>query len=182
MEPSKIKNLVEAFYNGQTSQEEEQILYDYFNSNNIAEELLREKELFLQIYDTDTINIPDNLESDLNNLIDILNEEEKARKGYHKRRLWIQLGSIAATVAILICAVYFNRKPEISDDIPASVTLSVEDQQKIQEAQKALILLSSNFNKGIDQLSVVSTNFDKTNEILNKTFNRKKHENKNNTH
>ena len=40
MKTSEIKKLVEAFYNGETTIEEEKLLLSYFQGEDVAEELL----------------------------------------------------------------------------------------------------------------------------------------------
>jgi len=172
MDTGEIKKLIEAFYNGETSAEEEQILFDYFDGENVAEELLDERKIFLQMNEKDNIDIPSGLEARLDSLIDELARAEETKKQPKKKQLWAWAGSVAAGIALLIFAgIHFSK--EQNPVIPTVTVAETEDQQKIEEAQKALLLLSSNFNKGVDQLSLVSTNLDKANDILNKTFNRK---------
>lgn len=171
MDTSEIKKLIEAFYNGNTTAEEEQTLLDYFKGENVAEELLNEKKIFLQMNETDNIDIPVGLENKLSNLIDKLATEEKKASQPKKRNLWTWAGSVAAGVAILLFAgIHFSKQHETVMPMPTVTNINAEDQYKMEEAQKALLLISSNFNKGVDQLSAVSTNLDKTNEILNKTL------------
>lgn len=169
MDTGKIKELIEAFYNGDTTADEEQLLFDYFNSDSVAEELLDEQKIFLQMYRADDIEVPARLEAKLSNLIDDLSRQEEKVVETKKRNLWRWAGSIAAGIAILVFAgIHFNNtQPTVNTTM---ANLSVEDQQKMEEAEKALLLLSSNFNKGVGQLSVVSENIDKTNEILNKAL------------
>lgn len=182
MNTNEIKKLIDAFYNGETSVEEEQLLLNYFNGGDIAEELLEEKEIFLHMYNAEPADVPVGLESKLNNLIDELASKEtvkvELKPQSNKRQMWVKIGSIAAGVALLITAgVYFNKKADpVTPPLAQgqTETINAEDEQKIKEAQEALVLLSSKFNEGMDQLAVVETNLDKTNEIINKTFNRKK--------
>lgn len=184
MDINEIKRLLEAFYNGETSSDEEQILQEYFNTENVADELQGEKELFLRLYQNEPVDVPAGLETRLENLIDELNAKEiqtktTLPKQANKKQLWKWVGSIAAGVALLVSAgLYFNNETGITTppDTPGVqfASLNKEDQQKVQEAQDALVLLSSKFNKGTDKLAVVSTNLDKTNDILNKAFKRKK--------
>jgi len=175
MDTGEIKKLIEAFYEGETNPEEEQKLHDYFNSDDIADELQDEKKLFLEMHKGDPIETPPLLEQKLNSLIDKLALEESKKSESNKRRLWIRVGSIAAGLALLISAgIYFNKKQEIANpDNPQLAQVTEEDKQKIKEAQDALVLLSSKFNKGVDQLALVSNGFDKTAGILNKTVNTK---------
>jgi len=171
MDTGEIKKLIEAFYNGETNPGEEQMLFDYFNSKDVSDDLLDEKELFLNMHKNDPIEVPEKLEDRLNTLIDKLSEEEKTKQ--KRKRLWIQAGSIAAGIALLISAgLYFHKRQEtINPDKPSLTSqVSEEDQAKIKEAQEALMLLSANFNKGVEQVEFASANLNRTSEILNKTF------------
>lgn len=183
MKTDEIKLLIEAFYNGETNAAEEQILLDYFSSEDIAEELLQEKPLFLRFFQKEPIETPSGLESKLEGLIDELDSKEKTESNRPKLTLKRTIGwtvSAAACIAILVSTVfYFSLKTNITEPTVAGTeveleTLSSKDKENLKEAEDALLLLSSKFNKGVNQLAVVSTNLDKTNELLNKTFNRKK--------
>jgi hypothetical protein len=176
MNTNDIKKLLDAFYNGETDAGESRILTEYFTGNNVAGELMDERELFLSIHQGDPVEVPSSLESKLNDLVDELADKE--RKGetkplHGRRRMWTWIGSAAAGVAILVSAgLFFNDKPG-SEPVIRTETLSDKDKQTVKEAEDALMLLSGKFNKGVNQLAVVSSNIDKTNDILNKTFNRK---------
>ncbi|GHT63573.1 hypothetical protein AGMMS50239_19770 [Bacteroidia bacterium] len=116
------------------------------------------------------INIPAGLESKLETLINRLDKEEKQSKQKTRQiRLWA--GSIAASIAVLISiGLYINAsgKMKTSD---ASQTAIVDDQEvAYREAEKALVLVSLNFNKGLSQLALVSDEMEKTNKTLDKTF------------
>lgn len=169
MDTSEVKKLIEAFYNGETTLEEENLLYDYFKGDNIANELLDEQQIFLEMYNSEEVEVPKDLEMKLTNLIDDLASKEENIKTSKKRNLFVWATSIAAGIAILIFAgIHFNnQQPSVQ---PTMANVSAEEQLKIEEAQKALLLLSSNFNKGVNQLSVVSTSIDKTNEVLSRTL------------
>ena len=176
MDTGEIKKLIEAFYNGETTPEEEKKLAVYFNGDHVDDELLDEKKLFLAMHTGDEVNTHPQLEQKLNNLIDKLAKEETKKKP-SRRKLWMQVGSIAAGLALLVSAgLYFSngQKPPVGNQPPAgTVNISEADEQQLEEAQDALILLSSKFNKGVNQLALVSSNFDKTSDIINKTINRK---------
>lgn len=183
MDINRIKILLQDFYDGETSPEEEKILSDYFKSERVADELAQEKEIFLHLYNSEnTIDVPPTLEVKLENLIDgLANEQKKIETKPKSRKLVIWIGSVAASVAILLSVgLYFKenqhetvilvqKENQIKDN---KVTTSEE--ASIEEAQKALVLLAQNFNKGVNQINRVSENIEKTNKILDKTFNRKK--------
>lgn len=190
MKTNDIKILLEAFYNGEANADEERQLMEYFKGRDVAEELKDEQTIFLAMYQAESVDVPLSLESKLNNLVDELAEkEEKAavkvelKPQTNRRMMWTWIGSAAAGVAILVSAgLFFSKSTTTIPDEPVTAQqqqpdptqMSEADKQAVKEAEEALILLSSKFNKGVNQLAVVSSNIDKTNELLNKAFNRKK--------
>ncbi|GHT49228.1 hypothetical protein FACS189440_14570 [Bacteroidia bacterium] len=119
----------------------------------------------------DEIEVPDGLESKLETLIDQLAEKEQQskRKG-EQIRLWIV--SAAASLALLISAgVLFHSKNGNNYPVTAQKVHTIEDPEITrQEAEKALTLVSINFNKGMGQLAIVTNEIEKSNTTLNKTF------------
>lgn len=176
MEIDKINKILKDFYNGEATAEDEQTLLQYFNSNNVAEELLNEKEFFLEAYYATSEPTPSALESKLNALIDELadSENKTARViNLKKKKKLIWIGSIAASLILMIGIGHYFINTNRIDGPTIAKTINNDEQKQMEEAQKALVLLSSNFNKGIDQLSLVSENISKTNGILDKTLKRK---------
>jgi hypothetical protein len=116
------------------------------------------------------IEIPDGLESKLETLIDRLDKEEKQAKRKTKQiRLWA--GSVAASMAVLISIGFYihsSGKMKISDGL--QITAVNESEIAYREAEKALVLVSRNFNRGMSQLAIVSNEMEKANKTLNKTF------------
>ena len=189
MKTDDIKILLEAFYNGETNADEERLLMEYFKGEDVAEELKDEQAIFLAMYEAEPVDVPLSLELKLSSLVNELSEKEsketekvEMKPQTNRRIMWTWIGSAAAGVAILISAgIFFSKstttipgEPVVAQQQPGQPEMSEADKKALKEAEEALILLSSKFNKGVNQLAVVSSNIDKTNEILNKTFNRKK--------
>jgi len=116
------------------------------------------------------IDVPSGLESKLERLIDRLDKEEtQSKRKAIQIRLWV--GSIAASIIVLFSVglyIHSSDKMKMSDTSQPS-TISDPD-VAYREAEKALILVSENFNKGLAQLAMVSDQIDKTNKTLDKTF------------
>ncbi|MBP1616587.1 MAG: hypothetical protein H6Q14_414 [Bacteroidetes bacterium] len=165
---TEIKEMLDAFYKGDASKEEESQLLAYFSKDNLPEEMQGEKEIFQMLFEQETFPIPEGVESRLSSLIDKLekNESKKAsaRNFNKKKKLWFEIGGIAASVCLLISVGLFvlNQSNERSSNATeignSSSKLSPEDQKKIIEAQKALEMVSTNFNKGLDGIQSVSDN------------------------
>ena len=113
------------------------------------------------------ITIPDGLEAKLEQLIDGLAEQEMQTK---RRRLWTGVFSAAAGIALLLSiGVFFP--PKQPRDLQLTAQNIENPELAYVETLKALEKVSANFNKGTDQLAFVSGKIEKTNNILDKTFN-----------
>ena len=113
------------------------------------------------------ITVPDGLETKLEQLIDNLAEQEMQTK---RRRLWVSIFSVAASIALLLSvSMFFHTQQPNHSQLTAQ---NIENPELAYlETLKALGKVSVNFNKGMNQLAFVSTEIEKTNYILNKTFN-----------
>lgn len=170
MKTDEIKKLLDAFYEGNTSPEEELLLKNYFNSSDVANELLDEKEIFLGFFEHSPVVVPNALEAKLERLIDTLDKENKKKKLTVKNMVtWL---SVAASVAILISVGFHLNKGAIQGDNQALVESvnSKMSEKEVVEVENALLLLAANFNKGLGQIDEVKGNFDRTSNILNETF------------
>ena len=175
MEINEIKKHIDAFYNGETNKEDEQTLRNYFNSSDVTDELQHEKELFLQLYENDAPEVPLTLEKRLEKTINRLERQEQELLARRKtlKRLWIRAVSVAAGLALLVSIGWLIGKNDNNTSQEVAIAhLSEEDQQKLREAEKALLLLSTTFNKGIEQMELISMGLEKTTTVLNNSLNR----------
>ena len=65
-----IEKLLIAFYKGNTTREEENVLQKFFNTKNIPEKWSTDRILFFILYDSPEIDIPKNISERLKNKID----------------------------------------------------------------------------------------------------------------
>lgn len=115
------------------------------------------------------IKVPDGLEARLEALIDNLADAEKLSKRKAKQmRLW--MAGAAASIALFVSIGLHHLPENKSPDTMAQIGTNIDPEIACMEAQKALLLVSLNFNKGLNQLAMVSQELDKSNQILNKTF------------
>ena len=180
MKAENIKTLLDRFYNGESTEEQEKLLLEYFQHGKVADELAEEKEIFLQLYlSQDYIEVPAGLEGKINDLIDELASKEDKRtialNSVNKRRQFItRIRVAAACIAIIIATTVFIDY-RLTPEPPTIVQVTPQDTytdptQAYLEARKALMEVSANFNKGIGQLASVEKDIDKTNDILNKSI------------
>ena len=101
---AEIKLMIEQFFKGETSLEEEKCLYDYFKQNqDLPEELEPYRELFLDL-DAITLNEVQPIEFwEEEPTINLPSTELPANSTPPKyRKLWLRAATIAASIAIFL--------------------------------------------------------------------------------
>lgn len=184
MKTDEIKKILEAFYNGETSIEEEMQLLRYFESEEVADELLIEKQLFIGLHRSQPIEIPEKLEKNLEDLIDNLEQEEGIREknGLHarimpKRPVKSRLALIAALAVAASLLLVFVVRLQMTDgsglsQLPAKECMTELDDEPEdtfnnpadaqRAAEEALMKVSVNLNKGFGELSFATTSYRET--------------------
>jgi hypothetical protein len=132
MEYNNIQTLLDAYFEGTTTLQEEVLLRDYFKSDAIDEAFVSYKPLFTAFSEaaseisTGTIELPQPVTS--------------------QNRLWL---SIAASVVIVVGVAGFmysnnSYSPQEKEALAA-----------LKQSKKAMLLLSQQLNKGTQTLSLV---------------------------
>lgn len=167
MKVDKVEKILEAFYEGNTSIEEEKALLHYFRTADVPEHLLAEKEMFLQIA-TNNPEVPKELEKKLSKLIDTWEQEVLRIKPVRKIN-WKWIGGIAASILLAFSIwTYTDYDKSETQNLQADTYTDPDD--ALKETQKALALVSKNLNKGISQLESANNQLKKVDHILNKQF------------
>lgn len=170
MKVNEIERLLARYYDGETSDTEEKELKRFFTEEDVPAHLLAEKEIFMQLAAHPAPEIPEGLESRLSRKIDEWDTGErrtlKIKK--HIRALRMQwIGSIAASLLILLSVGLYLYKP-----YPAPQDTCATPEEAYAQAQKALIMLSSSLNKGIEKVESVQEATGKIQENVNEQLNR----------
>ena len=145
MELHNIKNLLEKYFEGQTSLQEEKELKNYFSSEDIAPELMQYRSLFGYFSKEKTT-------------------ESKTKIVLEKKSKNIRWLGMAASIVILLGIGYtFLNQPKQSDD------LGTFDNPEIAliETQKALNLIAENLKKGKESMNYLQEFENTKNRIFN---------------
>ena len=161
MKVNEIERLLARYYDGETSETEEKELKRFFTEEDVPAHLLAEKEIFMQLAAQPAPEIPEGLESRLSRKIDQWDTGERRTL----RLQWI--GSIAASLLILLSVGLYLYKP-----YPAPQDTCATPEEAYVQAQKALIMLSSSLNKGIEKVESVQEATGKIQENVNEQLNR----------
>ncbi len=146
MELANIKKIVEKYFDGNTSLEEEKALQKYFAQAHVPEELQAYQPLF-QFFETNT-------DESFNMDTLVLPTTPK------KSKLIIMSWFAAAASLVLLVSIYFQQsKPHYS---------KAEQIAAYMEYKKAMYLLGGEINKGVAQLAVIDTYEQTKNKIIKK--------------
>ena len=160
-----IEEVLERYYNAQTSEVEEQRLKDFFFNEDVPPHLMQEKEIFLQLR---AVQIPDGLEEKLSKQIGKWAIQEQFGKKTPQRRSLQWIGSIAASLLVLLgIGWYFNdAQPDYRQDTCAT------PEEAYIHTEKALMMFAQALNKGVKQMEVIQESTDKVERNIQKQLNK----------
>ncbi len=104
MNKEEIKHLLERYYAGESTLEEELLLKRFFSQENVPEDLSGEKEIFS--YYLQSSVVPEPSSGFENDIISALDTVDHQYSGFKRRRIFGILTGIAA-VMLLLTATYF---------------------------------------------------------------------------
>ena len=149
---AEIRKLLDRFYTGETTLEEEQILQDYFSSTSIPEELMPDRDLFRTLGTSDSVAVPEGLNQ---KILDVIDQQEK--KVVRTRRISVfSLSGLAAGLLVVI-ALYMGY---FRADRPGMLAHQMNDtyenpQDAYEEARRTLAYVSAKLNTGTSGLEHV---------------------------
>ena len=185
----KIEQLMNAFYNGDTTPEEEALLLDFFNNESLNENWYADRDMFNALYDSSEITLPEGMAERLEKAIDEriaesiivehsmkttvpgkeINEVHTKNPQYKKIiNLFISISSAAAVILFCIGLFLVSDKHNPSRNIADTYT---DPKEAAIVAEQMLTLVSSKLNQGLSPLEKVKESVDKTNELLNEKLN-----------
>lgn len=141
-----MKALIEKYFEGETTLEEEALLRNYFNSGQVDEALKEYQPMFQFFASERETTVSEGFE-------EALLQKLEPQANMVKMSTWPrQLLRIAAVGAVLVAALIFLQKPNNGQSQQVAVDWSkyeiTDEQVAYQETVKALRLLSSKLKKG----------------------------------
>ena len=145
MDSKEIGQLLEKYWNCETTLEEEQVLRSYFNGPDVPDQLKDAAELF-RFFENERQRAL-NTEFD-NDVLRSVKKTERKTKVISMVR-WVQVARIAAGVLVMVAAGYFIRNEVLkSKDQTQALTDTFSDpKDALEETKKALMLISKSFGK-----------------------------------
>ncbi|MPM18494.1 hypothetical protein SDC9_64905 [bioreactor metagenome] len=162
MNTNDIKNLLERFYGGNTSLEEEKILADFLLRQDVPDEFLSDKKLFCAL-NAHPVEIPDESTKAIESLIDSFKEVQPSDK---KTIYWV-IG-IAASLALIFGVRQFQKSQQPESTLFTDTYKNPDDAYRA--TVNALQLFSENFSKGTESVEKANMHLGKAQKIINQSL------------
>ncbi len=150
MNIKEIEDLLEKYDAGDTSLQEEKLLREYFLNSDVPDHLKSHKQMFsLFVRESrQEISNPD-FDQKITSLLSESMVNTPVIKMHHHKSRFIFITSIAASILILI-GLFFT----LSEDFLKKDTIYISASQEMayNEANEALMIISSNLNAGLKQV------------------------------
>ena len=160
-----IELLINKFYEGVSTPEEEIFLTEFFlNKEDVDERWKEEQKLFRLLHDSQ-IKIPEGFPERLEKSIRQVDASQKSLP--RKRTLYYWISS-AAAIALLCIGFYFTTR-EYSPPTMADTFSNPEEAALV--AEQTLAFMSMQLNKGLNMASEAGQEFEKVNQLINKHLN-----------
>lgn len=148
MEVQEILRLLQRYFNGESTSEEERTLETYFQSESVADELTEYKAFFGGITELSKSTNDSSIEDDV---MDFILENEVSEKTKY-RSMWKMVTGVAASVVIVLAGFLFYQEQQK----PFEDTFD-DPEEAYAYATQTLQFVSGKYSKGLAQLS----NFEK---------------------
>ena len=150
MDLNKMDALLERYWNGETSLEEEEQLRDYFRRDGVPEQYRETANLF-RYFDAQKKKSVDDAVFDAA----VLERTAMPRRGKMAKLVYNAM-RIAAGVAVLVMAVWFVRR-EVRETTPAEIVDTYDDPKlALEETKKALLMISKSFGRAEEEAKKIN--------------------------
>ena len=168
MRVDEIEKLLADFYEGNTSENQEEIIRKYFETQKVPAHLEPEKRLFLGMHTPSTVNVPQELSGRISRMIDTKEMEEMHFFRKNRTKLnWHWIGGIAASILLLI-GIGISLSLIHDDDADLPKDTFTDPQMAYEVLQATLMEVSTGLNKGIDQVVESQKEISKINNEIKK--------------
>ncbi len=151
MDSKHIEQLLEKYWNAETSLEEEQELHRFFQGTDVPENLKETAALFRYFETEKSRGLNENFDA-------AVTKQIRQRHGGKIVSMtnWFSIARVAAGVAVIVAAVYMIGH-EVRKSSPTEIADTESDPKlAFEETKKALLMISKNFHKAQHEASKIN--------------------------
>lgn len=149
MELNKIEILLEKYFQAETSIAEEKELRSYFSARNVAPHLEQYRDMFGYFTEAQKLEF----------------KQAIPLKTKNRKIMWL---SIAASTVVVLGSILFFVNNANQNQVSEQLISQQDPEKMFEETQKALALLSSNVNVGMESVMYVQEYEDARNQVFKK--------------
>lgn len=151
-----IRQMLERYYRGATTEAEESMLRAYFAGDDVDSGLEADRDIFLSLSDTESIGVPEDLADRLSGEIDKWDAREKRKIRFTFRSI-----SIAASLAVLMAVgAWYMQEPKTTGQ-------QLSPEEAYAQTEKALTIFAKALDKSMDGIETVDRTSEKINIQIN---------------
>jgi hypothetical protein len=144
MSSQRIEKILEKFYQGDTSLEEERLLREHFLRDEVAANMQELKWQFLHNEEENRESLPDSFDDDVVRAIQLRERKQKVSR----RTMIFYVSGVAATVLLMI-SIFFHFNPVVTPAVAGDPDAAFE------EASKVLFFVSEKLNQGTEPIAKI---------------------------
>jgi len=150
----EIRKMLERFYRGETTLEEERLLREYFSSARVPEELLADRDLFRSLEPSGNfVTVPDSLNR---KILEVIDKQEKKEVRTRRISVFALSGLAAGLLVVIALYVGYFRVDQTVQMASSQITDTYNDpQDAYEEAKRTLSYVSAKLNTGTSELEYV---------------------------
>lgn len=162
MATKDIEKLLERYYDGLTSEEEEARIAGFFRDGDVPDSLKAEQDFFMTLHGCKTTPLAERLDRKLGTQIDAWSKKADSTGRHTARRITMKLrhacGIAASILVVASFGAYLHNRTSITP----------EEQAALAQAQMAIVKFSATLNKGLDQMAYAQQKTEDLNRKINK--------------
>lgn len=158
MNSEEIKRLLEKYYEGETTSEEELLLKKFFSMDNVPQDLRSDQEIFR--YYMQAAEIPEPSADFEKKIISAIDSEDKNSGRFKRKRVFVTLSGIAAAMIILTGSYFFFTNRSVPRDTYSDPEVAYAETMKILQQ------VSVRLNQGTKALGHLSDLQDETQRTM----------------
>jgi len=148
MDVDNVRILLNRYYEGETSEEEERMLAEFFATAEVPADLQPDKALFTHIAACDDSSVPDGLGERLEAAIDRMDISDRMASRRRLMPRWLRMAGVAASVAIALMGGYSIMRHHEEPSAMSPKDTCSSPQEAYAYAQSALVKISRDLNRG----------------------------------